>query len=113
MPPYRRHSSRQRRYSLELTFSSQYVSHFFLRDYCVLYPFQAAVGVGESYDALNNLFERVASFLARFRVYTEKIPPSHTMSNAMVKVMTEVLDVLALATKHINQGRFSKWPITC
>ena len=80
---------------------------------CAIYPRQAAVGVGESYDLLSDLFERVANFLARFRVYTEKIPPSPRMSIIMVKVMTEVLNVLALATKHINQGRFSKWPITC
>jgi len=78
-----------------------------------IYPRQAAVGVGESYDTLSDLFERVSSFLTRFRVYTEKIQPSPTMSNVMVKVTTEVLNVLALATKHINQGRFSKPPITC
>jgi len=75
---------------------------------CAIYPRQAAVGVGDSYDALSDLFERVAAFLARFRVYIEKIPPSPTMSNVMVKIMTEVLNVLALATKQINQGRFSK-----
>jgi len=75
---------------------------------CAIYPPQAAVGVGESYDALSDLFERVSGFLARFRVYTEKIPPSPTMSNVMLKVLTEVLNVLALATKQINQGRFSK-----
>jgi len=75
---------------------------------CAIYPRQAAVGVGESYDALSDVFERVANFLARFRVYTEKIPPSPTMSNVMVKIMTEVLNVLALATKQINQGRFSE-----
>ena len=27
----------------------------------------------------------------------------------MVKIMVEVLSVFALATKQINQGRFSKW----
>ena len=79
---------------------------------CAIYPRQAAVGVGESYDALSDLFERVSNFLARFRVYTEKIPPSPMMSNVMVKIMTEILNVLALATKHIKKGRFSKWPIT-
>ena len=31
------------------------------------------------------------------------------MSDIMVKIMVEVLSVLALATKQINQGRFSKW----
>ena len=51
---------------------------------CAIYPRRAAVGVGESYDALSDLFERVANFLARFRVYAEKIPPSPTMSNVMM-----------------------------
>jgi hypothetical protein len=32
------------------------------------------------------------------------------MSDIMVKIMVEVLSVLALATKQINQGRFSEWP---
>ena len=80
---------------------------------CPIYPCQAAVGVGESYDALDDLFERVTNFLTRFRVYIEKIPQSPTMSNIMAKIMVEVLNVLALTTKHINQGRFSKWPIMC
>ena len=31
------------------------------------------------------------------------------MSDVVVKIMVEVLSVLALATKQINQGRFSKW----
>jgi len=84
------------------------VTHLPMGPLCANYPRQAAVGVGESYDALSDLFERVAGFLARFRVYTEKIPPSPAMSNVMVKIMTEVLNVLALATKQINQGRFSK-----
>ena len=79
-----------------------------IRLLCAIYPPQAAVGVGESYDALSDLFERVAAFLNRFCVYTEKIPPSPTMSNVMMKIMTEVLNVLALATKQINQGRFSE-----
>ena len=66
---------------------------------CAIYPRQEAIGIGKSYDALSDLFDRVANFLARFRVYTEKIPPPPTMSNVMVKIMTEVLNVLALATK--------------
>ena len=31
------------------------------------------------------------------------------MSDLMVKIMVDVLSVLALATKQINQGRLSKW----
>jgi len=74
---------------------------------CTIYPYQAAIGISESYDALSDLFESVAACLVRFRVYTAKIPPSPMMSNVMVKIMTEVLNVLAVATKQINQGRIS------
>jgi hypothetical protein len=35
------------------------------------------------------------------------------MSDIAVKIMVEVLSVLALATKQINQGRLSKWPSVC
>ncbi len=31
------------------------------------------------------------------------------MADIVVKIMVAVLSVLALATKQINQGRFSKW----
>ena len=34
---------------------------------------------------------------------------SSAMSDITVKIMAEVLSVLALATKQINQGRLSKW----
>jgi hypothetical protein len=71
---------------------------------------QAATGVTASYDALADLFECVANFLRRFHIYTEKISSSQTMSDIMVKILVEVLSVLALATKQIKQGRFSKRP---
>jgi hypothetical protein len=90
-------------------FSSQYISPFSF--YQVLILRQAATGVTASYDALADLFECVANFLRRFHSYTEKISLSPMMSDIMVKIMAEVLSVLALATKQINQGRFSKWPL--
>ena len=34
------------------------------------------------------------------------------MSNIVVKIMGEVIVVLALATKQIKQGRLSKWTFT-
>ena len=34
------------------------------------------------------------------------------MTNIVVKIMVELLSVLALATKQIKQGRFSKCAIT-
>ncbi|KAH9953747.1 hypothetical protein BC827DRAFT_1159086 [Russula dissimulans] len=67
----------------------------------------ASISVTEGYDALMDLFECIGSFLSRLRVYVEKIPFSHTSAVIMVKIMVEVLSVLALATKQIKQGRLS------
>jgi hypothetical protein len=78
-----------------------------IRLLCDIYQFQAAIGVSGSYDALGELFECVAYFLTRLHIYTEKIPSSPTMSDVMVKIMVQVINVLALATKQIKQGRFS------
>ena len=68
---------------------------------------QAALGISASYDALVELFECVANFLNRLRIYTE-IPFPPSMSSMITKIMVEVLSVLSLATKQIGQGRFSK-----
>ena len=37
------------------------------------------------------------------------MPPTPIMTDIIVKIMVELLSVLALATKQIKQGRFSKW----
>src|SRR6266404_6727816 len=68
---------------------------------------QAASGVSSSYDALLDLFECVGNFLRRLEIYTT-IPPTTMMTYIVVKIMLEVLSVLALATRQIKQGRFSK-----
>jgi hypothetical protein len=79
-----------------------------LWDRCDIELPKAALGVSASYDALLDLFECVGSFLNRLQIHTQKIPFSPTMAHVTVKIMTEVLSVLALATKQIEQGRFSK-----
>lgn len=61
-----------------------------------------------SYDALVDIFECIENFLKRLMIYAE-IPPTPVMTEVLVKIMTEILSVLALATKQINQGRFSKY----
>ena len=78
----------------------------------ILFPFdirgvQAANGVTSSYDALVDLFESLGHFLKRLEVYT-RISPTPMMIDLIVKIMAELLSVLALATKQIKQGRFSK-----
>ena len=67
---------------------------------------QAASGVSSSYDALLDLFECIGNFLQRLAIYT-KIPPTPEMIDIIVKIMAELLSVLALATKQIKEGRFS------
>ena len=59
---------------------------------------------------LLELFECLGSFLKRMEIYTT-IPPTPIMTEAVVKVMVEVLSVLALASKQIRQGRLSMYVI--
>lgn len=68
---------------------------------------QAASRVSSSYDILLDLFECLGNFLKRLDIYTN-IPPSPIMTDLIIKIMLELLRVLALATKQIRQGRFSK-----
>ncbi|KAF8259451.1 hypothetical protein EI94DRAFT_1834401 [Lactarius quietus] len=69
--------------------------------------FAAVEGVSASYDALLELFECIGSFLKRLEIYT-KIPLSHLMTEIIVKIMVELLSILAQAKKQIKQGRLSK-----
>jgi hypothetical protein len=58
-----------------------------------------------------DLFECLGNFLKRLEIYST-IPPTPMMTNIIVKIMAELLSVLALATKQIKQGRFSKCAVT-
>ena len=46
-------------------------------------------------------------FFQRLEVYTE-VAPSPEMMNIIMKIMVEVLTILAIATKEIKQGRTSE-----
>src|SRR6266436_409071 len=72
---------------------------------------QAASGVTSSYDALVELFECLGKFLKRLEIYTT-IPPTPLMTEVIVNIMVELLSVLALASKQIKQGGFSKYALT-
>jgi hypothetical protein len=54
-----------------------------------------------------DLFEHLGSFLERLDIYT-KIQLTPIMTGIIVKIMAELLSVLALATKQIKERRFSK-----
>ena len=45
-------------------------------------------------------------FFLRLVIYTE-VPPTTEMKEIIIKIMVEVLSILAIATKHINQCRMS------
>ena len=56
---------------------------------------------------LIDIFVRIENFFKRLESYTE-VPPTDAMTNVIVKIMTEVLSILAIATKEIKEGRSSE-----
>ena len=67
---------------------------------------QAAKDVNASEEALADLFECIENFFKRLETYTE-VPPTDAMNDMIVKIMVEVLNILAIATKEMKQGRAS------
>ena len=67
---------------------------------------QAAKDVEASQDALIDLFERIENFFKRLESYTS-VPPTDAMTDIIVKIMIEVLNIFAIATKGMRQGRAS------
>ena len=61
----------------------------------------------ESYDTLVDIFECMENFLSRLKIYTE-IEPTPALTETVIKILVELLGVLAIATKQMNQGRLSK-----
>ncbi|KAH9051135.1 hypothetical protein EDB83DRAFT_2293977, partial [Lactarius deliciosus] len=68
----------------------------------------AARDVEASQDLLIDVFERVENVFRRLEVYTH-VPPTPAMTDMMVKIMVEVLDILGTATKEMKQSRFKKF----
>ena len=66
--------------------------------------YQTIQGVSDSYDILIDLLESIGHFLNRLEIYT-KIPPTHAMTEMVIKILVELLSTLALVTKQIKQGR--------
>jgi len=61
-----------------------------------------------SYDALVEIFECIESFVRRLIIYTKIDQPTPVMTEVITKIMAELISILALVTKQINQGKFSK-----
>ena len=75
-----------------------------LRD---IQTYQVVKGVLDNYDTLADLLESVEHFLNRLDIYT-KIPPTASMTEMIIKIIVELLFILALATKQLQQGKLSE-----
>jgi len=63
----------------------------------------AARVVSASQDTLIDLFERIENIFRRLETYIE-VPQASGMGDMAVKVMVEILFILAIATKEIHQN---------
>ena len=63
--------------------------------------------VEASQDVLIDVFERIENFFRRLEIYTA-VPPTLAMTDMMVMIMVEVLDILGIATKEMKESRASK-----
>ena len=69
-----------------------------------------AKDIRASKDTLVDIFERIEKFFRRLGVYTEAEPCSEMM-DIIIQIMVEVLSILGIATKEINQSRLSKYSL--
>ena len=56
---------------------------------------------------LIDIFVRIEGFFKRLESYTA-VPPTAAMADVIVKIMIEILSILAIATKEIKRGRSSE-----
>ncbi|KAH9167691.1 hypothetical protein EDB89DRAFT_2232237 [Lactarius sanguifluus] len=68
----------------------------------------AAKDVAASQEILVDIFGRIESFFVRLEIYTE-VPLTPTMTEKMVQITVEILDILATATKEMKRSRAKKF----
>ena len=68
---------------------------------------KAIKDVHAAQEVLIDIFERKENFFKRLETYTE-VRPREAMTDIIVKIMVEVLNVFAIATKEIKQERTSE-----
>ena len=75
--------------------------------WAIVTPSQAAMDVRASQDTLIDIFERMENFFQRLEIYTN-VSPTPEMIDINVKMLVEVLSILAIATKGMRQSRTSE-----
>jgi hypothetical protein len=68
---------------------------------------QVAKDASASREKLIDLFNRIENFFGRLEIYTG-ITPTTAMMDIVIKIMVEVLTVLAIATKVVKRGQLSE-----
>lgn len=68
---------------------------------------QAAKGVTTGYGELVDLLETIERLLKPLAIYTQ-IQPTRYMDEIIVRIVAELLSILALTTKELKQGRPSE-----
>jgi len=68
---------------------------------------QSAKGKISKCDALVDLLESIEHFLNRLNIYT-RIPPTPAMDEIVVKILVELISMLALVTEELRQRRSSE-----
>ena len=67
---------------------------------------QVVEDVGADQDFLIEMFERMEAFFRRLEIYIG-LTPDQEMMDTVTGILVEVLNILAIATKEIKQGRIS------
>ncbi len=70
---------------------------------CDIQVFQTVKGI-RTLNPVVDLLELIESLLKHLDIYN-KIPPTAAITEIVVKILVELLSILALATKLIDQGR--------
>jgi hypothetical protein len=68
---------------------------------------QAAKDANACQDKLIDAFNRIGRFFQRLDIYTG-ITPTAAMTDVIVEIMVEVINILGIATKEVKSGRLSK-----
>ena len=68
---------------------------------------QTAKDSGSVRDKLIDIFNHIERFFHRLEIYTG-ITPTAAMRDIIIEIMVELLAILAIATKEVKRGRFSR-----
>lgn len=74
----------------------------------VLFLLDAAGGVSEAYDWIEQLFDKLGGFIQRFEEYVQGEINTH-LQQKVIAILACLLEILALSEQTIKDGRFKKY----